>query len=241
MTSFIEAAAFAAGTFLASAAIASPIPAIDGNYEGFYDIENAFTSHGLWLPGFLGDNTWSITKGSAEFTDGTLSMTGMAENRGYSLNFDFLVFEKPDHSGGLICGGGSECATATDAMKDNIVFFDMGTEAIMGAVTGVEGTALDGLSMDITMRPLPDKPGQLGFGGNWKTLDFGYSNWMSWEVTNAAVGVKTGLSGSGDVNFDFLSNEITNPLPPVPLPAGLPLMLTLIAGGAAMRRLQKKA
>ena len=99
---------------------------------------------------------------------------------------------------------------------------------------------LDGLSMDVVMRPLPGKPGQLGFGGNWTTLDFGYSNWMEWTVTSQAAQKSVKSTGNGDINFDFLGNGDNN-VPPVPLPAGMPLVLTAMAGLYAIRRRQNKA
>ncbi len=247
MKKWIGAALIAASSIFSASANASPLPAISGNYNGNYDISNAFGGHGLWLLGLISgvDKTWSITGGAASFFNQTLKMVGSVSNNGYSLDFDFEVTQMASHTGGLVCGGGQACNNATQEMRDNIVFFDMGGASIMGTVTGTAGTVLDGLSMDITMRPLNDpnlgtKPGQLGYGGNWTTLDFGYSNWMKWNVTSQASKKAVKSSGNGDINLDFLANGDNNVPPPVPLPAGMPLVLTAMAGLYAIRRRQNK-
>ena len=178
----IVAAITAFSFSFAGSAFASSLPAVDESYEGSYKLANAFSGHGLWLPGFLGNNTWSVQSGSATYGAGSLSLTGRVKQTeavsDYILYFDFLVNETTNAPYGLVCGGGHQCNNATQEMRDNIVHFDMGTSSIMGTVSGAG--VLAGLSMDITMRPLDGtgrKPGQLGYGGNWTTLDFGYSNW----------------------------------------------------------------
>lgn len=227
-----KAAVAAVSIALCSAAEAATLPAISDDYEGTYVIANALGNHGLWLPGFLGDKTWDVTGGLATYGAGELRMTGQAENAGYTLDFDFTVYEYADHTGSLYCGQHQPCQNATQEMKDNIVFFDMGSNAIMGQITGATGTDLDGLVIDVIMRPLPHKPGQLGYGGNWSTLDFGYSNWLSWDVVQQPTFVDTGLSGGGDVNFDFLATDNAQLLA-VPVPASFFLLLSvLFAAGA---------
>ncbi|MEL7133288.1 MAG: VPLPA-CTERM sorting domain-containing protein [Pseudomonadota bacterium] len=230
---------------VASFANATTLPAVDESYVGNYDISNAFGNHGLWLPKFLGDKTWSVTSGTANYDGTSLVMTGSVENKKggttYTMDFNFQVFEtavKPDEP---YCGNGQACQAATDEQKDNIVYFDMNGGSSMGTVTGTG--LLDGLVMDIEMKPLefPDdyKPGQLGYGGNWTTLDFGYSNWLNWTVIKNDSGVKTGAAGYGDMNYDFLANDdpVTQNPPPVPLPAGLPL---LVAGLGALTFLRRR-
>ncbi|MEP1538183.1 MAG: VPLPA-CTERM sorting domain-containing protein [Paracoccaceae bacterium] len=243
MKKLIGAALIAASTIFSGSAQATAIPGVSDSYNGNFDIENAFGGHGLYLPNLisgLNDRTWSITDGAASFFNNTLKMVGSVSNGGFSLDFDFQVFENSTHAGGLVCGNNQACNNATQEMRDNIVFFDMGANSIMGTVTGTAGTALDGLSMDIVMSPLPSKPGQLGFGGNWTTLDFGYSNWMEWTVTSQASKQAVKSAGNGDINFDFAGNNDNN-VPPVPLPAGMPLVLTAMAGLYAIRRRQNKA
>jgi len=246
--SFMRAAAVCAATLIGGAAYATSVPAVGDSYVGNYDLNNAFGGHGLWLPGFLGDHTWSVTGGTANYDGTTMSLNGSVENNvggtTYSMNFDFLVTQTSNVPAAPYCGSGQACQSITQDMKDNMVYFDMGANSIMGTVTGTG--ALAGLSMDLVMRPLgiapdPNKPGQLGYGGNWTNLDFGYSNWLTWSVTSSAQ-VSTGSSGSGDVNLTFTGNGNpgggNNP-PPVPLPAGLPLLLTGLAGMAWMRRKQR--
>ena len=247
MNKFLTAAAFAVGTMTAGMAAASPIPGITDPYQGNYDLGDAFSSHGLWLPHLLGDHTWSINAGSTANLNGTyLDMTGTAtqtvNGTDYTVAFDFSVIETTDAPNGLICGSGQACNGATQEMRDNIMFFDMGSASTMGTITGLG--ALAGLSLDVIMRPLGGtgrKPGQLGYGGNWTTLDFGYSNWMWFDVTSEADNAVAGLSATlgqrrgGDINLDFLANSTPGPLP-VPLPAGLPLLLAGMGALYGLRR-----
>lgn len=235
MFKIVGAAVAAVSLTIGGAAWGSSLPAVDESYEGNYALQNAFTSHGLWLPGFLGDRRWSVDSGLAEYSDGALSLDGtVSQTIGgteYSMDFDIDLTETTDAPNGLVCGTAT-CNSATTEMRDNIVHFDMGDNPIMGTVTGTG--LLDGLVMQLVMRPLDGngrKPGQLGYGGNWRNLDFGYSNWLSWNVTQFAK-VKTGSSGNGDINVDLI---------PAPLPAGLPLVLTGAMGFYAVRRRQKKA
>lgn len=235
------AAVMAVGTM--TAATASSLPAVNGNYEGNYGITDAFSTHGLWLPNFIGNQYWSVQSGTANYAGSDLTMTGTATksigSQTYSLDFSFAVVETSDAPNGLVCGGNTGAGSCQSqqggAGEANIVHFDMGTNSIMGTLTGSAGNILEGLSMDIEMVPLGGpgrKPGQLGYGGNWVTDDFGYSNWMEWDVTaDSIASVSYGTSGTGDVNFTFLPT-------PVPVPAGFPLML---AGLGAFYWLRRRA
>ena len=243
----LKAAVTAVMLSAASFVSASPLPAVDASYVGNYDLGNAFSSHGLWLPGFLGDNTWSVQSGTANYDGTSLVMNGSVSNTvngvTYEMDFDFQVFETSVRPAAPYCGSGQACEGATQEQKDNIVYFDMRGGSSMGTVTG-KG-ALDGVILDIEMQPLDIsggnyKPGQLGYSGNWTTLDFGYSNWLNWTVTQntTGLGAAEGTTKKGDINFDFLPNGNPpgqNP-PPVPLPAGLPLLLAGIGAFAVMRR-----
>ncbi len=243
MSNILKVAAFAIGASCASVAAASPL--VTGSYEGDYGIQNAFDNHGLWLPGFLGDKTWSVQSGNASYTGNTLTMSGQVANSAngtdYFLDFDFEVTETSNHPNGLVCGTAA-CNAATTDMRDNIVFFDMGAASIMGTLKGTAGTLLDGLEMAVTMSPLSGsdrKPGQLGYGGNWMNLDFGYSNWMTWEVTANTSGVQTGTANNGDINLDFTGDGGAGAS--IPLPAGLPLILTGAACLFGLGRRRKAA
>ncbi|MEO9515680.1 MAG: VPLPA-CTERM sorting domain-containing protein [Paracoccaceae bacterium] len=242
MKKFIGAALIAASTIFAGSAQATAIPGVSDSYNGNFDIENTYSGHGLWLPGLIKglDRTWDVTGGAASFFNNTLTMVGSVANGGFSLDFEFEVFENTTHTGSVYCGGGNDCNNASQEQLDNVVFFDMGANSIMGTITGTAGTALEGLSIDVEMSPLPSKPGQLGFGANYLDLEFGYSNWIEWTVTSQADKQAVKASGNGDVNFNFTGNNDNN-VPPVPLPAGMPLVLTAMAGLYAIRRRQNKA
>lgn len=237
-------AAFTALTItLGGTAYGSSLPAVDGDYHGNYFLQNAFDdSHGLWLPYFVGDgswddNAWSIKSGSAKYEGNNLSLYGTAVNEvdgvNYSLDFAFSVYQV-DHAGGLYCGRAACSAVKGGPEEQNAVFFDMADTGTMGTIWGTAGTILDGVEIGVTMRPLPDKPGQLGYGGNWVNADFGYSNWLEYEVlaNSTQYGKSVGYKRNGDVNLDLIAT---------PLPAGLPLVLTGALGFYFVRRKQKAA
>ena len=258
--SFVFGALTALGLTVGTVATATSIPSVTDPYFGNYDLENAFGGHGLWLPGLFttADRTWSVVteESTANFTPGAsggagyMDLIGRVENgvggSTQSLDFNFRIFENPDHAGDLVCGTAA-CEAADATQRENIVFFDMGTNDIMGTVTGTAGTDLEGLSIDITMRTPASydgepKLGQLGFGGNWLDLSFGYSNWLNWTVTSQATDASFGTrsaGGTGDLNLNFVSNgsPITPP-PPIPLPAGLPLLLVGLLSFGAIRRVK---
>lgn len=105
---------------------------------------------------------------------------------------------------------GGDC---TDAA--NWQFFEL----VSGSLTGFSGV-VDGLMLSLSHRtgtPLP----QLGDGANDKNDEFGFSTWFS--VNNQS-------NQYGDINLN---------LSPVPLPAGVVLLLTGLAGLGAARRFKK--
>lgn len=243
---WIRGAAVALAALGASAASASPIPGVTDDYHGSYDLGNAFSSHGLWLPGIFSgyDNTWSVQSGKGVYAGNTLTLDGTVQNskngNTLSLDFDFTMYENAGHSGPLECGS-SACNSATQDMRDNIVYFDMGTTGVQGTIKGTANTVLEGLVIDVTMMfgNTGTKLGQLGYGGNWTTLDFGYSNWLTWSVSSQATAsnwTTAKNSGSGDINLDFLPNGDTTGQTPVPLPAGLPLLLAGVGAFGLLRR-----
>ncbi|MEM1073017.1 MAG: VPLPA-CTERM sorting domain-containing protein [Pseudomonadota bacterium] len=258
MNKILAACAIIATFSVSSVANASSLPPLSGDYKGTYALTDTFIpennsngfTHGLYLPGFIGDASWSVDSGKATYSGNTLDLSGTVSktvnNVFYSLNFDFLLFETANAPNGLVCGGSNgpgtcksqQDPTGTDLTKGEnyIVHFDMGVNALMGTITGSVGNVLEGLSMDVEMVPLSGsnrKPGQLGYGGNWFTDDFGYSNWLKWEVKEDSIAqAQYGRSGKGDVNFTLVAT---------PLPAGVPLFLTGLAGLYALRRRKKSA
>ncbi|MEM6760029.1 MAG: VPLPA-CTERM sorting domain-containing protein [Pseudomonadota bacterium] len=238
----------------ASVASASTVPPVNdpNGYVGNYDISNAEPtsgSHGLWLPSLFdsqpNDRHWSVTSGTANYDGSSMVMTGNITNTvggtNYEMTFDFQVFQTNVEPAAPYCGRAA-CSNPPQANVDNMVYFDMGGRTSMGSIVGVG--LLDGLVLDIAMKPLnfPTnyKPGQLGFGGNWFNLEFGYSNWLDWSVRSNTTGINFRSSGGGDINFDFTENgnPPNNNPNPVPLPAGLPLLLAGLGAFAWMRRRQ---
>ncbi|MEM8653700.1 MAG: VPLPA-CTERM sorting domain-containing protein [Pseudomonadota bacterium] len=251
-----------AGAGMAANAATMPV---DGDYEGTYQLGNAFSSHGLWLPDLLlnsdgssagFDNTWSFVLGSdtkAIYENGTLGLSGTVENtKGgvtYSLGFQFRLNEVTNHPGNLICGRDA-CRAASQEERDNIRFFDGDANGVIGTITGLGD--LDGLVLDVTInKPNASdgnpKLGQLGFGGNWTTTNFGYSNWLKYDLRDqvadtSLAGLIGRSSGHGDINADLtLDGDPISSTPPVPLPAGLPLLVGGLGALAFMRRRRKAA
>lgn len=92
-------------------------------------------------------------------------------------------------------------------------------QSITGSLTGLAGSVL-GTVLDLSHRNGTPYP-QLGNGANDKNSGYGFSTWFSVD----------GRSGQyGDINLN---------LSPVPLPAGVILLLTGLAGLGAARRFKK--
>lgn len=221
-----------------STAQASTLPGVTDDYSGTYGLTNAYPSHGIWLPSFKsGASTeWGVVNGSATYdsTAGTLNLSGRVQNNSNAalqLDFNWSLNEVV-HAGPPACGGGA-CTGATAAMKANMVYFDFAGQQL----TGTAGTALAGLSIDLTIKPSDgSKPPQLGYGGNWRTLDFGYSNWFKWSVSSAeksAYGLKN-TYGDGDMNLTLTPT-------PVPVPAAAWMLIAGVGALGAMRRRRKAA
>ena len=164
-------------------------------------------------------------------------MTGTVQNNSNaSLQLDFnWSLNEVVHAGPPACGAaaGTGCKLATQAMKDNMVYFDFAGQQL----TGTAGTVLAGLSIDLTIKPLDgSKPPQLGYGGNWRTLDFGYSNWFKWSVSSAEKSVYglRNMDGDGDMNLTLTPT-------PVPVPAAAWMLIAGVGALGAMRRRRKAA
>ena len=89
----ISAAIAALSISFSASAYASSLPAITDSYEGNYVLGNTFSSHGLYLPGFFGDYSWSIESGTAEYKNGELSLMGTIKQTesgsDYFMDFNF--------------------------------------------------------------------------------------------------------------------------------------------------------
>lgn len=92
-------------------------------------------------------------------------------------------------------------------------------QSITGSLTGLAGTVV-GTVLDLSHRTGTPFP-QLGNGANDKNSGFGFSTWFS---------VDNRPGQYGDINLN---------LSPVPLPAGVVLLLTGLAGLGAARRFKK--
>lgn len=235
MRNSIKAAFVAVSLCIAGTASATPVPAYDQSYEGIFNINNAYPHHGLYLPGLTaglgGDTRWGVTGGEATYVSNTLTLEGSAVNKtasNLSLDFNFSLNEKVGYVGTAYCGqsGGSGCsstAAADVAAREEIKFFDLATATLKGTA----GTDLEGLLIELTVKPGDgSKPPQFGYGANWLNMAFGYSNWFYYDVVKQANDPNfavTANSWGGDINLTFTGSD--SQLPPVPLPAGLPLLL----------------
>ena len=228
---------------VASTANATPLPGVTDDYSGSYSAGNAFPSHGIWLPNFRAGATteWAVTGGSVVYNSaaGTLDLMGSVQNNGdNALKLDFnWSLKEIIHAGPPACGSGQACQAATQDMKDNMRYFDFTGQVLTGAV----GTLLDGLTLNLSIKPGDgSKPPQLGYGGNWRDLNFGYSNWFYWgvdEKAQAAYGLKYG-KGHGDMNLTLADDGSGGS---IPLPAAGWLLLAGIGALGAAKRRRKAA
>ena len=109
------------------------------------------------------------------------------------------------------------------AHRQNIVSQSAQFEYFTYATATLTGlNMLSGLTLALTVAPVDGSlPPQLGYGANNKDIDeFGFSSWFKWNVASNTTGTKYG-NGQGDINIE---------LTPVPVPAALPLLGSVIAG-----------
>ena len=216
-------------------ASAATLPGVTDDYSGTYNLEDAFPSHGLWLPHFRdgASKTWSVQSGTATYDSsaGTLDLNGTVRNNtdpSLELVIDFSLNEI-SHAGPPACGKPG-CASPTADMVANVKYFDF-VDVMIKGVSGL----LSGLTLDLSIKPKDgEKPPQFGYGANWVDLNFGYSNWFYWTVSDAEktqYGLKN-LSGHGDVNVN---------MSPVPLPAAGWLLLAGVGALGAMRHRRRRS
>lgn len=223
---------------MSTSAKASVLPGVTDDYSGTYAINNAFPTpgHGVWLPSFRSGASveWDVVGGTATYdsTAGTLNIVGQVRNHGddrLRLNFNWLLNENTTHAGPPACGRPA-CSSPTPDMVANMKYFDFVGQTLTGA-----GPILSGLTIDLSIKPSDgSKPPQFGYGGNWRDLEFGYSNWFYWSVSEKekyAYGLKY-KNGRGDMNLTMST---------VPLPAAAWMLLAGVGAIGAMGRRKKKA
>jgi len=179
--------------------------------------------HTFWFVGLLGGSRyWQFTDGGTMIVDdnsaqlkGTIQQNGNAGNK---LDVDISFAYKQTGTGnGVVgkCGGG--CPAANVNTWD---YFSYDTVSM----TGTAGSLLDGMSIDLTMKPANGKmPPQMGDYANDKNAGLGFSSWYYW-TSNFNGATKTGY---GDINVNLVA---------APLPAGMLLLLSGLGGLAFLRR-----
>ncbi|MEM6464908.1 MAG: VPLPA-CTERM sorting domain-containing protein [Pseudomonadota bacterium] len=247
------AAVATAAVLATGGAHATSLPAYNAaSYDGIYDTVNAYSGHGLYLPGLLSNTSgtestyWDQVSGEATLQNGSLTLTGSVKNQSnnsLTMDYTFQLTELTSHAGGPACGnsstGPNSCnsndPTDVDA-RTFIKFFNLDSAVITGT-----GSVLSGLELNATVFPLANaKPPQLGYGGNWLNMNFGYSNWFTYDANVTTIGgynVKDPASNKwgGDLNLTFLGNN--KELTTVPVPGALPLLgAGLMAFGLVARR-----
>jgi len=177
--------------------------------------------------------------------DGTasLSLTGTNSNASslsISLNMSFDISHAPQNG---FCQGYQNNDCTMD--RKNKPIFDTSDwqyfDILAGSMT-IESEAGDGTTLASVTYALSDytngnhKP-QLGTGGDaFNPEEYGFSSWLAWSQTSGF---------DNDSNFNFLSDSTMDParhgdiniqLAPVPLPAGMALMLGALGAVGVARR-----
>ena len=228
MKSLLKAAAFVAVFAITAQANASPLPPLNGSYEGTYNTKSVNTGsnlHTFWLPNLLhgASNYWQFdaSGGTFNYHGGIAKLTGTIVNNtdstkkfGVNVNFDFL------QKGGRVSKcelGAAACSSGQYLTQES--FFEYFTYNT-AKLTGLD--MLAGLVLDLTVAPADGKyPPQVGYGANNKDIDeFGGSTWFLWTSTGSNSALKN-ANGQGDINIE---------LTPIPIPAALPLL----AGGLGL-------
>lgn len=250
----------AAAALVSTGAYAASIPtdfdAMISDYDGI---------RGFWFDGLIAGDAdngdlrhFTVSNGMMSRGGGTATLTGtIASVANNDLTFDFEVnlsdsdpqdgycqYTWPAYNcvtGDKIMGNGDVKGPLLDqSIVDMWDFFsfDSGT---------LEGTgALDGFDLTLTDKTDGEHKPQLGKGANALEVgDFGFSTWFNFDSTDGegtevsldGVTYVFGASGSGDINVDVNNGEVLPDNPaPVPLPAGIWLMLAgMGALGAAAR------
>ncbi len=220
--------------FCAAAVFFSTIHGAQALTSATYDVSNATNTHGLWLAGDAGlGNYFSITSGLFTVDAGTgTALLQMSASSSSLAGAGFDVDVQFDY----LCAGSQVGQAGCDSFElpqiDGNVDTDADDQADWefflinnGTLTGTG--ALDGLLISINTRPDDgSKPFRFGEGANWFDWDFGASGWFNFEVVVNNSGYSVHNS-RGDLNLD---------LTPVPVPAGVWLLLSGLAGLGVTRK-----
>lgn len=214
----------------AGMAEASTLPPLVGPYAGNYNVESINTGsnlHTFWLPNLISgqSNYWQFDAngGSFNHSGANATLNGTIVNNSDAMKqFDVDITFNFSHKGnpgpGPKCEfGGAACASAKYVSQSaQFEYFTYATATLTGL------NMLSGLTLALTVAPVDGSlPPQLGYGANNKDIDeFGFSSWFKWNVASNTTGTKYG-NGQGDINIE---------LTPVPVPAALPLLGSVIAG-----------
>ncbi len=223
-------------------AIAAPTPFDPGLYQasdhnGVRTVWTPYANSERIVTGNGASRYWSVSNSLLSFDGNLAILSGRLSNnsntaQGADLGFDFSMLLQVNNAGTPYCTyGNATCAALTPSWT----LFTL----LTGSLTGIAGTAMDGLTYDITERSHHGP--QVGDGANaLEANDFGFSMWFNFVrtdggPTNAGNGYSFWQDGFGDFNMDLDLIPGGN-VAPVPLPAGGVLLLGALAGLAAARR-----
>lgn len=204
------------------------------------------SDHSLWMPMFesLAGTALNGNSNGSDFdfvpdgkfsiaTDGSATLSGTVRSQVDSdFSFDVLLSFVGLAGPG---SGGPKKELKSSAYVANGGPIDHSTWSYFRLVDGTISGAgsASGLSFDVLERPSSGAyPGQFGVGANGKNGDLGFSVWFYTVVNNDCVNSLCATLArrgpqAGDVNID---------LSEVPLPAGMLLFATGLAGLATRRR-----
>lgn len=214
-----------------------------------YEASNAYPNHGLWLAPVrnqlgLGNNyRFSVESGQFIYDtnsgDASLQITTFnADNR--QADVTLLLNRRGVGTAGEGTNGPQHSNWSirnNTSITDLWTYFDLsaGSVRLYAADSSSFGTGFDssfdsgmgsGLFQDILITTFPNpedrKPAQLGAGGNWRDMEYGFSMWF--DCTN--IPGKSANSHCGDVNVNLTK---------VPEPGTLGLF-GLAAAGLLLRR-----
>ncbi|MEM8981054.1 MAG: VPLPA-CTERM sorting domain-containing protein [Pseudomonadota bacterium] len=238
----------------AALALAAPIAANATTVSGAgeYVVDGGWVWTNQLVSDSSGNNrkyrSWNTDSRNSRWTlnnDGTASLTIMGENKGshnlnIALNMTFDISNA--HQNGYCQGyAGNDCTAdprgrpvfdTSDWQYFNILSGSMTIESEDGA-----GSTLASVTYALSDYTNGNHQPQLGTGGDaFNPDEYGFSSWLAWTRTSGF---------DNDSMFSFLDNstmdsarhgDINIQLAPVPLPAGLVLMLGALGATGLVRR-----